>query len=91
MLRLFACCNHSMKNSLGLVGLLITLLLVGWLIKKQLSPVSPRAVSPTSAEISIPSIAPGVSPQQQSDQIQQQVKQSVEASLQQARPAQEEK
>jgi hypothetical protein len=69
-----------MRAIFGVVSLLVVLAIVGVLAKKQLS--SAPAVPGTSA---------GATPQEQSQQVQQQVKQSVEATLQQARPAADDK
>jgi hypothetical protein len=70
----------KMRAIFGIVSLLVVLAIVGVLAQKQLS--SAPAVPGTTA---------GATPQAQSEQVQQQVKQSVEATLQQARPAAEEK
>lgn len=60
-----------MRAIFGVLSLMIVLLVVGVLVKKQsvVSPVSPVA-----------------KPQAQSEQIQQQVRQSLESAMQQARP-----
>lgn len=66
-----------MKNWLGLVGLLVTLALVGVLAKRQLAAVSadPATVRPTpaaGANGSQPQLVPG-SPAQQVDQVKKDV------------------
>ena len=60
-----------MRGIFGLVTILLTLAIVGVLVKKQ-----------TGAMAVVPVTTPGASPQQQSQQIGQQVKQAVDASLQ---------
>ena len=70
-----------MRGLLGIVGLLLTLAIVGVLAKKQLTAVT--HVAPPAGFASAPA---GATVQQQSQLIQQQVKQSVENSLQQKHP-----
>lgn len=70
-----------MKAGMGILGLLLALLVVGLLAKKQLGAVSVTAPG-TAAGISVPV----GTPQQQSQQIQDQVKKSVEDAMQQKRP-----
>ena len=78
-----------MKNVLGLVSLLITLLLVGVLAKKQLAPSASSGVAiPSAAGVLLPTTSPVSSLETQAVPLPQQVKQAVEASLQQARPVQ---
>ena len=73
-----------MRAVFGVLSLLIVVLLVGVLVKKQLGAVSAPAGLPAAA-------GPGLSPQQQSNQVQQQIKQTLEGTLQQARPMPDEK
>jgi Tfp pilus assembly protein PilZ len=75
-----------MRAVFGVLSLLIVVLLVGVLAKKQLGPVSaPAGVSAaTGSGLSL-------SPQQQINQVQQQIKQTLEGTLQQARPMPDEK
>lgn len=79
-----------MRMTLGIVGLVVALAIVGVLVKKQLN--SSRAVVPV---LQIPGAAPASAPtgtvRDQSQQIQQQYKQALEAALQQARPMPDEK
>jgi hypothetical protein len=75
-----------MRGLFGVVGLLLTLAIVGVLAKKNLSSVT--TVAPPAGMASAP---PGTTVQQQSQLIQQQVQQSVEATVQQARPMPEDK
>ena len=75
-----------MRGLFGVVGLLITLAIVGVLAKKNLSSVT--TVAPPAGMASAPA---GATVKQQSQLIQQQVQQSVEATVQQARPMQEDK
>lgn len=71
----------EMKAGVGILGLLLALLVVGLLAKKQLggvlgtAPGSPAGVS-----------GPAGTPQQQSQQLQEQIKKSVEDAMQQKRP-----
>ena len=75
-----------MRAVFGVLSLLIVVLLVGVLAKKQLGAVSaPARVSAATG------FGPGLSPQQQSNQVQQQIKQTLEGTLQQARPMPDEK
>lgn len=71
-----------MKNSFGLVGLLIALLIVGFLLKKQMTAV-PQVLPPVpgASAISAPTTTA-----QQSQQMQQQVKQAVEGAMQSRLP-----
>ncbi|MBT2324201.1 hypothetical protein J7E62_17765 [Variovorax paradoxus] len=55
----------------GLIGLVLALLIVGLLVKKQMGGVAG---------------APAANPHAQSQQIQQQFKQSLDAAMQQPRP-----
>ncbi|MEO7106509.1 MAG: hypothetical protein ABIZ09_09060 [Rhodoferax sp.] len=70
-----------MRGLFGIVGLLLTLAIIGVLAKKQMTSVT--TVSPPAGFASAPA---GATVQQQSQLIQQQVKQSVENSLQQKHP-----
>lgn len=65
-----------MRAIVSVVGLLLVIVAVGLLTKKQLGATTG---------------SPDTSPQQQGQQIQQQVKQSVEAAIQQARPIPDDK
>ncbi len=71
----------EMKAGMGILGLLLALLVVGLLAKKQLGAVSVTAPG-NPAGISVPA----GTPQQQSQQIQDQIKKSVEDAMQQKRP-----
>lgn len=75
-----------MRGLFGIVGLLLTLAIVGVLAKKNLSSVT--TVAPPASLASAPA---GATVQQQSQLLQQQVKQSVEAVVQQPRPMPEDK
>ena len=80
-----------MQGLFGLVGLLLALVIVGVVVKKQLdtttqwvpalTPVVPGGAAP----------APAVTVREQSQQVQQQYKQAVEGLMQQPRPLQDEK
>jgi hypothetical protein len=65
-------------RSLGLIGLVLALVIVGVLVKRQLGSV---AGMPASSDVRAPSAQP-LQPQQ----VQQQFKQSLDAAMQQARP-----
>nr|WP_295769590.1 hypothetical protein [Rhodoferax sp.] len=75
-----------MRGLFGVVGLLLTLAIIGVLAKKQIGALT--TVAPPAGFASAPA---GATVQQQSQLIQQQVKQSVEAQMQQARPMPDEK
>lgn len=79
-----------MKAMFGLVGLLLTLAIVGVLVKKQMRGV-PGPINTVPAGVVVPSTTPGATPQQQSQQIQQQFKQSLDAAMQQTRPMPDDK
>lgn len=82
-----------MRAVFSVLGLLIVLLVVGLLAKKQFSSLplaSPQNAAAASAGVVLPTTTPGASPQMQSQQIQQQIKQSVEAAMQQPRAMPEE-
>lgn len=81
-----------MRAVFGVLSLLIVLLTVGILAKKQFGAL-PVMVAPSAAAnagVTLPATSPGVTPQVQSQQIQQQIKQSVEAAMQQPRSVPEE-
>lgn len=65
-------------RSLGLIGLVLALLVVGLLVKKQMTPVAPAAMAPST-------VSPGANVRTQSEQIQQQVRESLDAAAR-ARP-----
>ena len=75
-----------MRGIFSIVGLLVTLAIVGLLVKKQLG--TQVAVPATPG---MPAVSTDAPPQVRSQQAQQQAKQAVEGALQQARPMPEEK
>ena len=80
-----------MRAVLGVLSLLIALVVVGLLVKKQLgavsaAPVKLQAQLPADAAVALPPVSPNATPQQQIQQIQQQIRQTLESTLQQARP-----
>ncbi len=82
-----------MRAVFSVLSLLIVLLIVGVLAKKQFGalPVVPsQNPSAANAGVTLPATSPGATPQVQSQQIQRQIKQSVEAAMQQPRPMPEE-
>ena len=74
-----------MRGIFGLVGTLVTLAIVGVLVKQQLSTGPVAVPSSSAAGVSVPATLPGATAQEQSVQIQQQVKQSVEGVMQSPR------
>ncbi len=78
-----------MKGGMGLIGLLVVLLIIGVLVKKQLSATGQVAApqgtasAAAAAGVALPGTAPGATVKEQSQQMQQQAKQQVEAALQQ--------
>ena len=75
-----------MRAVFSLLGLVLALLVVGLLVKKQMTGVA-KPAAPVVTTGSTPQPNPsGVYTPQQSEQIQQQMKQAVEAAMQQPRP-----
>jgi hypothetical protein len=82
-----------MRSIFGIVGVLVVLVIVSMLAKKQLSAVGqlPQAL-PSMPGVAAPEVsAPNASVAEQSQALQQQVKQSVESSLEKAQQLREEK
>jgi hypothetical protein len=75
-----------MRAVFGVLSVLIVVLIVGLLVKKQLSP-APLKVAPADAGVTLPAPAAGAAPRQQVEQVRQQ----IESTLQQARPMPEDK
>lgn len=80
-----------MRTIFGVMSMLIVLVVIGVLAKKQLAALSTAPVGQQHPALVDPSIAlpvtlPGTTPQVQSQQIQQHIKQSVEAAMQHPRP-----
>jgi len=61
-------------RSFGLIGLVLALLIVGWLAKRQMGALVTPPMTASSA--------PAASVRDQSQQIQQQIKQSLDAAAQ---------
>ncbi|MDP2440713.1 hypothetical protein [Rhodoferax sp.] len=81
-----------MKTIFGVLSLLIVVAVVGTMVKKQLTGVTPISITQQEAgQAAAPASAPQGNAQQQSQQIQQQVRQSLDAAMQQARPVPEDK
>jgi len=79
-----------MRIIFGVLSLLVVVAVLGTLVKKQLTEVTPISVTPQVAgQAAVPASAPDGNVQQQSQKIQQQVRQSLEAAMQQARPVPE--
>ena len=74
-----------MRAFFGIVGLLVTLAIVGILVKKQMGAVT------TVVPPGVSALPAGATPQQQSQNIQKQIGQTVENTMQQARPMPEDK
>lgn len=83
-----------MRGIFGILSLLVTLAIVGVLVKKQLTATSqtmPALVVPAAAGAGDTAAQPTGTVKQQSQQIQQQYKQAIDNAMQQARPEPEEK
>lgn len=83
-----------MKGIFGLLGLLLSLAIVGVVVKKQLTStqqVAPVPQVPVTAGSQSPASAPAATVREQSQQIQQQYKQAIEGALQQPRGIPDEK
>lgn len=63
-------------RTLGLIGLVLALVIVGLLVKKQMGGMA----------VGAPAAADGRAPVSQPRQVQQQFQQSMDAAMQQARP-----
>ncbi len=77
-----------MRIIFGVLSLLLVVLAIGALSKKQLGGLPGLGAMPPA---STAGAEPVSSPQQQSQQLQNQVRKSVEDAMQQARPQEEEK
>jgi len=76
------------KGIFGLVGLLLSLAIVGVLVKKQLTStqqIVPVSQVPATAGLPSSAGAPATTVREQSQQIQQQYKQAIEGAQQQPR------
>jgi hypothetical protein len=76
-----------MKGIFGLLGLLLSLAIVGFLVKKQLAStqqIVPALQVPIAGGPQSPASAP-TTVREQSQQVQQQYKQAIEGALQQPR------
>ncbi len=74
-----------MKGLFGIVGLLLSLAIVGMLVKKQWSSTQqlvPALQLPAELGVQAGASAPGATVKEQSQQIQQQVEQAVQAAMQ---------
>ncbi len=83
-----------MKGVFGMVGLLITLAIVGILIKKQLFTAQQSMPALQQVVPATPGAADetqGQTVKQQAQQVQQQYKQALDAAMQQSRPIPDEK
>lgn len=83
-----------MKGLFGLVGLLLSLAIVGVLVKKQLAStqqIVPSLELPVPANSDGASTAPTGTVKEQSQQIQQQYKQALDAAMQKSRAEPDEK
>ncbi|MEI7763329.1 MAG: hypothetical protein WCI85_08870 [Comamonadaceae bacterium] len=79
-----------MKGVFSLIGLLLSLALVGFLVKKQIAStqqIVPSLQAPATADAQGAASAPGQSP----TQIQQQFKQALQDAMQQPRTVADEK
>ena len=83
-----------MRSIFGILSLLVTLAIVGVLVKKQLSATRqtmPALVVPATATGDGSAAQPSGTVRQQSQQIQQQYKQAIDNAMQQARPEPDDK
>ena len=83
-----------MKGLFGLVGLLLTLAIVGILVKQQLAStrqIVPALQVPATAGADGAASAPAGTVKEQAQQVQQQVKQALDAALQKQRAEPDEK
>jgi hypothetical protein len=83
-----------MKGMLGLLGLLLSLVIVGLLVKKQLTSTQqavPALQVPMAGGSQSSASAPSTTVGGQSQQVQQQFKQAIEGVLQQPRTMPDEK
>ncbi|MDP2369048.1 hypothetical protein [Rhodoferax sp.] len=81
-----------MRTILGVLSLLLVVVVVGVLTKKQLGTLTSTRLPAASTASAPPGDAgAGSTVPQQSQQLQQRIKQSVEATMQQARPEPEDK
>jgi len=71
-----------MRAIFSIVSLLVVLVIVGFVVKKQLG----NQVMATPPAAGMPAVSAGATPQAQSQQVQQQVKDAMQATMQQARP-----
>ncbi len=80
-----------MKGLFGLVGLLLALVIVGVVVKKQLDTTTQRVPVLAPAVPGSAASAPAATVREQSQQVQQQYKQAVDGLMQQPRPMPDEK
>lgn len=83
-----------MRSIFGILSLLVTLAIVGILVKKQLAATSqpmPALVVPATGAAGEAAVQPGATVKQQSQQIQQQYKQAIDNAMQQTRPEPDDK
>jgi multidrug efflux pump subunit AcrB len=80
----------TMRAIFSLVGLLLVVVLVGMLAKKQLATTVQLPASAPPGVV-MPTMTPGATAAQQSQQIQQQFKTQLDAAMQQARPVEDDK
>ena len=84
--------GFTMRAIFSILSLLIVLIIVGLLAKKQWPAQSSAPITaPADFGVLMPTTTPSATPQQQSLQIQQQVKESLDAAIQQARPVPDDK
>ena len=82
-----------MRMIFGVLGLMLVVVIIGMLAKKQLTSANEIRLpaAPGSAQETITSIKTDGAVQQQSQKIQQQFKAAAEAAVQQARPMPDDK
>lgn len=80
-----------MNGIFGLVGLLLALVIVGVVVKKQLDTTTQRVPALAPAVPGGAASAPAATVREQSQQVQQQYKEAVDGLMQQPRPMPDEK
>lgn len=76
-----------MRTVFGALSLLLVVLVIGLLVKKQLTSVASMPGVPANAAAPGAASAASGTPAQQSQQLQQHYKQAIEGAMQQARPS----
>ena len=75
-----------MRSIAGVLSLVIVLLLVGVLAKKQITGLSPSVATLPTLPTGLPPPSPGDTRQQQAQEVQKQFKEALDSALRQPRP-----